>query len=60
MAQRFNVSATSDGGVEIVVDRETAVLIKDALDIINPDQGEHEEWARTCSFQLELLLERTQ
>jgi hypothetical protein len=45
-----------NGNVEIHCDRATAQLIADALDVINPDKGQYEEWARECAFTLQTLL----
>lgn len=56
---RFTARMQGPDGVTIECDVETAELVADALDIINPDDGQHEAWARDCAFTLQSLLDRS-
>lgn len=47
-----------DGTLRLVVDFKTAVLIVDALEIIQPDDPAEHQWAEDCAFSLRTAIDR--
>jgi hypothetical protein len=54
----LEVTPRLHGEFELYCDRDTARLIVDALEVINPDDPNVADWARECAFNLSTSLDR--